>query len=424
MKIWLIEISDFLTEVDGNNRMYRVGMLCNALVASHHQVVWWSSTFNHQRRRQRFDVSTTIDLKDGYRIRLLYGPGYKNSISLRRWMHNRAVAKEFALETTKVPVDDRPELIYSCLPTLEVSEQAVIFGVKHDIPVVVDVRELWPDNYLTAFPRYLRPLVRVALRNEFSRVHRIFHNSTAITASSPAYLAWGLKKANRQASLIDKWFPLGSLVKSGGKNIKDQTSSIYLPNGTVLPQNSLLIVYPGTFSGHLDYETVLKAAHDLYQSGQRHVHFLFVGDGDKAAFLKKLSEGLKNVHLAGWCKKSVIDRILSMSSIGLVPYSIGFEATLPNKPFDYMAAGLPILSSLGGELESIIKHESIGLQYREGNSDDLKRKIMWFLSHPEETKAMGQRAKALFEKKYRADVVYANLVVHLETIAKERMSKL
>lgn len=422
MKIWIVEISDFLPDIDGGNRLYRAGMLANALVEKGHQVLWWSSTFNHQRRCQRFDVSTTIDIKDRYRLRLLYGPGYKSSISLRRWMHNRAVAKEFALETTKVPVDDRPELIYSCLPTLELSEQAVIFGVKHGIPVVVDVRELWPDNYLTAFPRYLRPLVRVALGNEFSRVHRIFHNSTAVTASSPAYLDWGLKKADRQASLIDKWFPLGSLVKNVGENIKGQTSSIYLPNGAVLPQNSLLIVYPGTFTSHLDYETVLKAAHCLYRSGQRHVHFLFVGDGDKAAFLRKLSEGLKNVHLSGWCKKSVIDRILSMSSIGLVPYSLGFEATLPNKPFEYMAAGLPILSSLEGELESIIKRESIGLQYREGNSDDLKRKIMWFLSHPEEMQAMGQRAKTLFNEKYRADVVYAELVKHLGKIAKEGAS--
>jgi len=226
MKVWLVEISDFLPEIDGGNRMYRVGMLCKALVASGHAVVWWSSTFNHQRRRQRFDVSTTIDLKEACRFRLLHGPGYKNSISLARWRHNRAIAKEFAVETEKVSTADRPDLIYACLPTLEVSEQAVIFGLKHDIPVVIDVRELWPDNYLAPFPKCLWPLVRLLLRSEFSRACRVLHYSKAITASSPAYLDWGLKKAKRKACVMDQWFPLGSLPNSGGKSIKGQSGSI------------------------------------------------------------------------------------------------------------------------------------------------------------------------------------------------------
>jgi glycosyltransferase involved in cell wall biosynthesis len=119
-----------------------------------------------------------------------------------------------------------------------------------------------------------------------------------------------------------------------------------------------------------------------------------------------------------------VDKILAISSIGLAPYYSIVTPTLPNKPFEYMAAGLPILSSLGGELKTIIEQESIGLQYDADDSNDLKEKIMWFLSHPEKTKEMGLRAKALFEKKYRADVVYADFVKHLEKIANERLSNL
>jgi len=89
-----------------------------------------------------------------------------------------------------------------------------------------------------------------------------------------------------------------------------------------------------------------------------------------------------------------------------------------------MAAGLPILSSLEGELKAIIEREDIGLQYKASDPIDLKDKIMWFLSHPAETEAMGQRAKALFEKKYNADIVYANLVKHLEKIANEGVSNI
>lgn len=420
MKIWIAEISDFLPKIDGDNRLYRAGMLAKAFVDAEHEVLWWSSTFNHQLRKQRFDVSTTIEIEKNFRLRLLYGLGYGRSISFGRWRHNRAVAKEFAREIAATPIDELPDLIYACLPTLEVSEQAVLFGVRHSIPVVVDVRELWPDNYLTPFPMYLRPILRLVLRNEFSRVYRILGYCTAITASSLAYLNWGLKKAKRQTGAMDHWFPLGFSGNAGDYNAKTRRGAIRLPNGTLLPEGSLLVTYVGTFTNLFNYASVLDAARKLYLAGLKQVQFIFVGNGNNADFLRKQSAGLENFHLTGWLEKRAIDEILSVSSIGLAPYMMEIVPTLSNKPFEYMASGLPILSSLGGELEDIIRQESIGLQYRCGDSDDLKRKIMWFLSHPEETAAMGQRAKTLFEEKYNADVVYPSLVNHLTKIASGR----
>lgn len=136
-----------------------------------------------------------------------------------------------------------------------------------------------------------------------------------------------------------------------------------------------------------------------------------------------ITRNFKNIHLIGWSEKWMINKILAISSIGLAPYSSVVAPALSNKPFEYMSAGLPLLSSNEGELKALIEKEFIGLQYNADNSSDLKDKIMWFLSHPEETKAMGQRAKTLFEKKYRADIVYADLVKHLEKIASEKILK-
>jgi glycosyltransferase involved in cell wall biosynthesis len=423
MKVWIIEISDFLPEIDGGNRLYRAGMLANALVDNGHYVKWWTSTFNHQRRRQRFNVSTTINLKTGYCFRLLYGPGYKSSVSLNRVRHNRAVAREYAREAELSGLDEMPDIIYTCLPTLEVSEQVVNFGLRHNIPVVVDIRELWPENYLTAFPLVFRPILRKILKPEFSRAYKILHYATAITASSPAYLEWGIKTGNRQNKANDTWFPLGGMTNEDAKRFQDKTKSICLPDGTVLPDNSILISFIGTFTSHVDYKTLITVAREFHHAVQEKVHFLFVGDGDKLTLIRKLSKGIENVHLPGWCEKPVIDQLLSVSFIGLAPYLMELKPTLPNKPFEYMSAGLPILSSLEGELENILRRESIGLQYRGGNSNDLKQKIDWFLSHPDETKAMGLRAKALFENKYRTDLVYTEFAQYLSMISKSSGDK-
>lgn len=420
MKIWIVEISDFLPKVDGNNRLYRAGMLANALVGCGHKVLWWSSTFNHQLRCQRYNISTTVDIQENYRLRLLSGPGYKRSISLRRWRHNRATADEFAKEIAETSADELPDIIYACLPTLEVSEQAVLFSVRHGIPVVIDVRELWPDNYLTIIPSFLRPVFRLLLKQEFSRAYRILSNSTAITSSSSAYLDWALKVANREHRPNDRWFPLCSITNKKATCSSPKADTVTLPNGRVLNKNTLFITYVGSFSNYWDYKTIMKVARDLFLSGEKGVHFLLVGDGDHMSFLQRKCKGLDNIHLTGWLEKMRVDEILSISSVGLVPYTSTLVPTLPNKPFEYMAASLPILSSLGGDLQNLIKQYSVGLQYKAEDRNDLKDKIMWFLSHPEETKAMGQRAKALFEEKYNADVVYPDLVEHLTKIASGR----
>ena len=42
---------------------------------------------------------------------------------------------------------------------------------------------------------------------------------------------------------------------------------------------------------------------------------------------------------------------------------------------------------------------------------------MWLIEHPVERAAMGQRARALFEERFRADIIYPKLVAHLEQVA-------
>jgi glycosyltransferase involved in cell wall biosynthesis len=82
-----------------------------------------------------------------------------------------------------------------------------------------------------------------------------------------------------------------------------------------------------------------------------------------------------------------------------------------------MAAGLPILSSLRGELEVLLLRKKIGLQYLAGNVDSLIKQIRWFADHPAERHAMGQRAMKVFQEHFSVEIIYSRLVTHLEAIA-------
>jgi glycosyltransferase involved in cell wall biosynthesis len=417
MRIWLVEISDFLPVLDGNNRLFRCGMLAQAFVDSGHEVLWWSSTFNHQLRRQRFMQTTTIDIQNNYRLRLLYGPGYQRNISLGRFKHNLAVAKEFAKEITDTAMHAKPDLIYACLPTLEVAEKAVIYGNLNSIPVVVDIRDQWPDIYLSAFPKLLRPIVRVLLKTEFARANRILSKVQAISAVSESNLKWGLGVAQRNARVCDKWFPLGFAFTANKKEASKRALPDTVNNLLNTSKKLFLITFVGSFSPSFNFKTVLRAARIFTKMKEDRTRFVFVGEGKQSSYMRKQVKKQKNIILTGWCEKMQVEAILNVSSVGLAPYSSKITLTLPNKPFEYMASGIPILSSLTGELEAMIKRESIGLHYDADDFHDLYEKIQWFLMHPEKVHFFGQKAKALIKDKYNADKIYSLFVDHLCSIA-------
>jgi glycosyltransferase involved in cell wall biosynthesis len=232
------------------------------------------------------------------------------------------------------------------------------------------------------------------------------------------YLDWAMKFARRKAHSTDKWFPLSAELSKQKQSPLENNESVALPDGTFLSKNSLFVTFVGSFTRLFNFETVLRVARDLALSGNKDVQFLFVGDGEKTNDLRKRSKNLDNFHMTGWCEKATVDRLLGISSVGLAPYRPIVTPTLSNKPFEYMAAGIPILSSVEGELRTIIERESIGLHYQGDDPADLKAKILWFLLNPEERRVMGQKGRALLEEKYNADFIYPDFAEHLTRIAK------
>jgi len=51
MRIWLVTIGEPLPIDGSNERLYRMGIIANLLVKKGHKIIWWSSTFNHVRKK-------------------------------------------------------------------------------------------------------------------------------------------------------------------------------------------------------------------------------------------------------------------------------------------------------------------------------------------------------------------------------------
>src|SRR5208282_6384873 len=96
-----------------------------------------------------------------------------------------------------------------CMPTPGLAEGCVEIGLRRALPVIVDVRDIWPETYLSSLPEALKPAARILLRREFARTGWTFRNAAAVTAVSETFLDWALSLADRARTPADAAFPLG-----------------------------------------------------------------------------------------------------------------------------------------------------------------------------------------------------------------------
>src|SRR5580698_417619 len=188
MKIWIIETGEPLPiPIDPDTRPLRAGMLIDALCAAGHSVYWWATTFDHFHKRERFPVPQTIDVNPLLTIRLLHSRGYRHNVSLARLRHNRSIASHFAAEALRAP---RPDVILCCMPTPELVEQSVNIGSRIGVPVIIDVRDVWPDVYLTPLPAAIRRPAGAFLHSHYRRFWAAVSGADSLTAVSDTYLDW------------------------------------------------------------------------------------------------------------------------------------------------------------------------------------------------------------------------------------------
>ena len=70
MRVWLVKVGEPLP-IDRMVRPFRYGVLAQMLASEGHEVTWWTSTFDHVTKKQRYAQNQTVDVERGYRINRL-----------------------------------------------------------------------------------------------------------------------------------------------------------------------------------------------------------------------------------------------------------------------------------------------------------------------------------------------------------------
>jgi glycosyltransferase involved in cell wall biosynthesis len=416
MRVWLITVGEPLpTDNGGGDRVLRTGILADLLARRGNEVTYWSSTFDHVRKRQRFQGDREIKVRENYRLRLLHASRYPKNVSIRRIMNHRGVAKKFQQQSTGAP---RPDVILCSLPTLELCAVATEFGRKFNVPVVLDIRDLWPDVLTELAPAKLRWLARTVLHPMLRQAKTACSQATAITGVTADFIDWGLRQANRGAGKFDVSFPMGYAVKALTPAARSEAESFWNAFGLSRSTPEFVACWFGTVGRYFELDIVIDAANRLSKSGRR-VRFVLCGAGPALEKYKRLARSCSNVIFPGWVNAAQISVLMQMSSIGLAPYinNQNFRLNIPNKPIEYLSAGLPIISSLQGTLAQLLRNHDCGITYLNRRADELADAIAGLYDQPERLRTMAAKAQLLYQSRFVADHVYGEMQHYLNSIA-------
>jgi glycosyltransferase involved in cell wall biosynthesis len=113
-------------------------------------------------------------------------------------------------------------------------------------------------------------------------------------------------------------------------------------------------------------------------------------------------EGWKRVDFLGWADRKQVAGLLGNVRAGLVLFQPGPNhcSAQPNKMFEYMAAGLPVIASDFALWREIVDGAGCGILVDPQDPDAIARAMQWMLDHPDEAEAMGRRGRAAVEEKY------------------------
>jgi glycosyltransferase involved in cell wall biosynthesis len=410
MHIWLITVGEPLPVLSGSSRLWRTGMLAQEMSNRGHTVTWWTSRVDHFRKEYFSVDGSSFQIAPNFVLRILDGRLYTRNVSVARLINHWQLGRAFR---DRIKDESSPDLVLCSFPTIELSGEAVRFGRERKIPVVLDVRDLWPDVFLQAVPAAIRGMARLLLHRYFSAARSALSEAQALIAVSRGYLEWALSRAERNEGPFDRVFPLAySLPK---RTPSSRLEGIEILRKLGVKHGSLACLFAGTLGRTYDLSPVLEVARKLSADADLRFHFVVCGDGERAAEWRQMAAGLPNVSFTGWLAQTELRAVLMGCDIGLAAYAEAAPQGLPNKVIEYMAAGLPVVSSLTGETEQILHQCDCGRSYEAGNSLSLYC-VLQELESSDVRERLAAQARAKFESDFQAERIYAELASYLEAM--------
>lgn len=259
---------------------------------------------------------------------------------------------KYAWGSLKIALTEHYDLAFATTTPLTAGIPAIAARWLRGKPFVFEVRDLWPE-----LPRAMGVISNPLVLGAMSALEWISYRSAHRCVALAPGIAEGIARRGIAEAAI--------ATIPNGCDIAIFRSAVapWRPEG--VREGDLLAIFTGTHGVANGLDAVLDAARVLQSRGRDDIKLALLGDGKLKPALqaRAANEELRNVIFHPLVDKQRLAGLMSAADLGLqvlanVPAF--YYGTSPNKFFDYIAAGLPVLNNYPGWLAEMIRGSDCG----------------------------------------------------------------
>ena len=286
------------------------------------------------------------------------------------------------------------DLVWGTSPPIFQGWTAWLLARLKRVPFLFEVRDLWPAFAIAIGVLQHKTLIWLSLALE----KFLYKHADTIVVNSPGFIDHIREHGGKDIRLVENGVdPAMFISAAAGKNFRE-TNNL---------QQNCVILYAGAHGISNDLTVVLQAAEIL--KNEKRIKFVFVGDGkEKPALLQLAREkGLTNTLFLPSVPKSEMAEVIAGADACLAilkPLEL-YKTTYPNKVFDYMAAGKPVLLAIDGVIREVVEKAKAGVFVEPGKPGSLAEAALWVLQNSNQAVSMGENGKNYVKNHFHRTVL-------------------
>lgn len=282
------------------------------------------------------------------------------------------------------------DLVWGTSPPIFQSLTAWALARLKRTPYLLEIRDLWP-----AFAIAVGVLRQPTLIKASEWLERfLYRNADQVVVNSPGFIDHVQSAGARHVELV----PNGA--DAGMFNPHAKGTKFRQTNGL---GERFIALYAGAHGISNDLEIVLSAA-KIIQEKNSEIFFALIGDGKEKPALENQAENLAldNLIFIPPAPKNEMPEVLAAADacIAILKPVPLYATVYPNKVFDYMAAGRPVVLAIDGVIREVVEKAEAGITVPPGNPNALAEAVHYLANHPEERISFGFNGNEYVKKNF------------------------
>lgn len=376
----------------GGTRSY---WIARKLIEKGHHVTMLTSSdrYTENTKRQEIDGINVIYIKESYDQRM-------NVV-------RRLIAfTNFMLKATIIAFKQKDiDLVIATSTPLTIGFPALVLKKIKKVPYVFEVRDLWPEVPIQ-MGGLKNPLLR-RLARWFEK--SIYKNAVHVVALSP-----GMQEGVIQYIPKERTSMIPNMSKKD--EFWPREKNLELAKQLGLDSPKLRAIHFGSLGLANGAMTIIESARELKDNTG--IEFIFIGGGSTERELVEACERyqLNNVKFLGKFSMRETSEIVNICDISLVSFAdIPILYTnSPNKLFDSLSAGKPVIVNSAGWTKDLVERYNCGYYVNPSKPNELADKLIHLDKHPELIRTMGEHARQLALTKFDKSILCEKFVEVIE----------